>query len=126
MVGINAVTGKTMGGFAHVEQSIEKLLVTNIGERTMREFVGNPGTRLLGENTTERTILLWCSIVYALIEMFEPRYKIRRFLVPNILRDGSVEIGIEGDYRPYAHLSFVQAPLFISIGADGLAVRTAA
>jgi len=115
MVGINVETGQVLSGFAHVEQSIDVLMTTMLGERVMREWAGNPGTRLLGENGSERVVLAWVTVIWALVELFEPRFKIRRFQPNEITRVGSIDFTILGDYRPYAHLEWTQAELFVSV-----------
>lgn len=119
MAGINATTGELLEGFAHVEQSIAKLVTTPVGERVMREWVGNPGTRLLGETATPSVILRWATILWALIELFEPRFKVLAFLPNDLDRLGAFDLTIVGEYRPFAHLSWVQAKLFISV-RDGV------
>ena len=75
---VNATTGAPLDGFEHVEQSLNKIFTTRQGERVMREWFGNPGLRLLGENATPLTVLLWFTILWTLIELFEPRYRVRR------------------------------------------------
>lgn len=125
MAGVNAQTGKRLEGFAHVEQSIEKILTTAQGERVMREWFGNPGLRLLGENLTPQTILLWYSICWTLIELFEPRFRITRFEVPDADRLGQLGATMVGEYRPYGHLDWQQAALFVSVTDGSVRVRQA-
>lgn len=115
MAGVNAETGKPLEGYAHVEQSLAKIITTPQGQRVMREWFGNPGLRLLGENATEKTILQWFTIVYMLVELFEPRYRIRRFVVEDITRLGFTDFRMEGEFRPYAHLDWVQAQAYIDV-----------
>lgn len=119
MAGIDAETGAVLGGFAHVEQSIGKIVTTMLGERTMHEWFGNPGTKLLGENATERVILTWTTILWTLVELFEPRFRIIRFSPNDISRDGGIDFTIHGEYRPYAHLAWQQAQVFVSV-TDGV------
>jgi uncharacterized protein len=120
LAGVNAETGLVLEGFDHVQQSIEKLLTTRQGERVMREWVGNPGLKLLGENATERTVLLWFNIVWMLIELFEPRFRVTRFAVNDIERGGIGDFTMHGQFRPFAHLGWQQAAMFVSV--DGTAV----
>lgn len=121
MAGIDAQTGQTLDGFPHVAQSLDKLITTIVGERTMHEWVGNPGAKLLGENGTERVVLAWVTTIWVLVELYEPRFKIRRFVPNDIDRVGAIDFTIIGEFRPYAHLSWEQAELFVSV-VDG-AVR---
>lgn len=116
MAGVDAVTGKRLEGFDHVEQSLSKIIYTPQGQRVMREWFGNPGLRLLGENATQQTILLWFNILYTLISIFEPRFRIRRFVVNDISRLGFADFTMEGEYRPFAHLDWVQAKAYVAVG----------
>ena len=115
MAGVDAVTGKRLEGYDHVQQSLEKILTTWIGARTMREWVGNPGLRLLGKNMTEETILVWFNTLYMLIELFEPRFRIKSFSVDRLSRQGLADFTMTGEYRPYAHLDWQQAKYFVSV-----------
>ena len=121
MSGVSADTFEALDGFSHVEQSIGKILTTEIGERVHREFFGNPGLRLLGENITEATILRFYAIAWALIELYEPRFRITRFNPDDASRFGTLELSFEGQFRRFAHLDFEQARAFVSL-EDG-AVR---
>lgn len=125
MAGVDARTGWPLEGFAHVEQSLSKILTTWQGERVMREWFGNPGLRLLGENATERTILLWFNITWMLVDLFEPRFRVTRFVVNDIDRLGFTDFTMAGEYRPYAHLDWAQAALFVSVEDGTVMVRQA-
>lgn len=118
MAGVDAVTGKPLDGFEHVQQSLGKIFSTFQGSRVMREWFGNPGLRILGEPTSERTILLWYNILYMLIELFEPRYRVTQFVVNDLTRLGYGDFTINGEYLPYAHLDWQQAAMFVSISGN--------
>lgn len=124
MSGIDARTGRPLGGFDHVLQSIEKILTTPVGSRVMRPWFGNPGLRLLGENMTEETILRWAAITWALIDLFEPRFKVVKFGVNDLQRLGIADMPMDGLYRPYAHLDFEQARAFVSYSNGSLQIRS--
>ena len=119
MAGLDANTMKPLDGFDHVMQSVEKIFATPQGVRVMREWVGNPGLRLLGENATPRTILLWFNILWMLIDLFEPRFRIRRFEVNDVNRLGYGDFTMVGEYRPYAHLDWVQAAAYVAVDREG-------
>jgi phage baseplate assembly protein W len=118
MAGVDAVTGKTLDGFDHVQQSLGKIFSTPQGARVMREWFGNPGLRILAEPTSERTVLLWFNILYMLIELFEPRYRVRQFVVEDLTRIGFGDFTINGDFLPYAHLDWQQAAMFVSVNGN--------
>lgn len=125
MAGFNADTLQLLDGFEHVQQSLEAILTTPQGSRVIREWVGNPGLRLLGENMTEDTILLWFTICYTLIEVYEPRFRIIQFQVDDLDRAGFAEFTMIGEYRPYAHLDWQQANVFVSVRDGAVTISNA-
>lgn len=125
MSGIDATTGQVLGGFEHVQQSLGKIFSTAQGQRPMREWIGNPGLRLLGENATEETVLLWFTSLYMLIELFEPRFRIVSFQVNDIDRLGFGDFTIVGEYRPFAHLDWQQSAMFVSVNGNSVTLRSA-
>lgn len=125
MTGVNQDTGEVIIGFAEVQQSLGKIFSTPQGARVLREWFGNPGLRLLGENQTPATILLWFNILYMLTELFEPRFKIKSFEVNDMDRLGFTEATISGEYRPYAHLDWVQAKAFVSVSGTTVTLSKA-
>lgn len=122
MAGMDAATGKVLDGVDHVVQSVEKIFTTSLGSRIMREWFGNPGIRLLGENLTERTILRWWAVTWACLEIFEPRFRVKTFQLIDANRLGGINIRLVGEYRLLAHLDFVQAELFVSLSDGGVSI----
>lgn len=122
MPGINADTGKSISGAEEVEQAIECIMITPQGTRVMREWFGNPGLKLLGENMTDETIMKWWSIVFALIELFEPRAEIVAFDTNALNRDGSADLTFVFRYRPYALADFVQARAYVALSGDSVRI----
>ncbi len=125
MAGVDAVTGKPLEGFEHVQQSLGKIFSTAQGERVAREWFGNPGLRLLGENQTEETIMLWFNILWMLVELFEPRYRITSFEVEDLTREGFSDFIMNGEYRPYGHLGWTQAASFVSVKGNEVTLGAA-
>lgn len=125
MADIDARTGQVLQGFSEVQQSLEKIITTPQGERVMREWVGNPGLRLLGQNMSPDNVLLWYTIIWALVELFEPRFKIKRFQTNEATRLGELDATMVGEYRPYAHLNWTQAALFVSVVDGVVSIRSA-
>lgn len=125
MTGINARTGEVLTGFPEVLQSLEKIFSTGQGQRVMREWFGNPGLKLLGENQTEATVLLWFNTLYMLCELFEPRFKVVYFELNDMNQLGFTDFTLVGQYRPYAHLDWQQARAFVSVRGDTVTLRAA-
>lgn len=125
MAGIDAVTGKPLAGLDHVIQSIGKIFNTPQAARIMREYFGNPGLRLLGENLTEDTILRWWTVTWACLVLFEPRFRVKYFKLISADRRGAIDVLMVGEYRPLAHLDFVQARLYVSLSDGGVSITEA-
>lgn len=125
MAGVNRETGKVLAGFEHVQHSLQVIFSTQQGSRVMREWFGNPGLRLLGEPQTEATVLIWFNILYALIELFEPRYRVRSFSVDDMDGLGFTQFTISGEFRPYAHLDWQQAAAFVSVTGNTVTIKGA-
>jgi len=102
--GIDAQTGQIIDGWRHVQQSLDKIFSTRFGERIMREWFGSEVPHLLGELGNERTILAFFGAMVVPIELFEPRFKVRRIIPLEITREGYFAFDLLGDYRPRAHL----------------------
>lgn len=115
MSGINNQTGGVLDGFDHVQQSISTIFFTPQGSRVMREWFGNPGLVLLGENITQRTVLQWFNVAWMLLELFEPRFKVTGFEVNDLTQGGFADFTMHGEYRQFAHLDFTQASMYVSI-----------
>lgn len=102
-VGINAATGGTITGFDHVLQSLTDIFTTNFGERVMREFYGSFVPVLLGRTNISRTEApLFMTAVATAILQWEPRFHVTRIGTETAGRDGTLQIVVEGEYRPRA------------------------
>lgn len=108
--GVNRVTGKVLQGWPHVAQSLKVLFMTRIGSRVMRRTYGSLIPQLLGENATPRTILRFFTAVIVAVELWEPRFRIRKVSIASAdnpidqMRVGRLRFAITGVYRPNGHL----------------------
>ena len=106
--GIDRFTGKPLSDWQHVVQSILVILSTRIGDRVMRRSFGAVVPGLLGQNLTPSTLLRFYTAIAIAIEIWEPRFRVRRFDYPpsensaDHLRQGRIGIRMVGDYRPRA------------------------
>jgi phage baseplate assembly protein W len=103
--GIDRSTGKVLAGWPHVVQSIGVILTTPVGQRIMREWFGSPVPALLGENITPRTFLRFMQAIVVALELYEPRFKVRRVQIGGTaesIRMGEINLTVLGDYRPRA------------------------
>lgn len=125
MSGMDARTGKMIPDMEHIAQSVETIFSTRTGERVMREYFGTPANGLLGENMTQAQIMRWWAIAWAALTIFEPRFVPRGLRVISATRQGGLEITVFGDFKPFAHLTFEQAALYVAVTSSGVVVRRA-
>lgn len=110
MTGMDRRTGRSLGGWDHVVQSLEVIFSTRIGERVMRRSFGSDVPALLGEPLSEPTALRFFTAIIVAIELWEPRYRVRQVAIepaqnsPEALRAGRLRLAIIGEYRPRGHL----------------------
>ena len=99
MTGIDASTGKALGGIAHLEQSVRDILTTPVGTRVLlrdygsrlRELVDRPlGPALLAAIQAEAA---------GALARWEPRLRLRRIRAESA-SGGRVTLSVEGDYLP--------------------------
>ena len=106
--GIDRETGKPLSDWDHTVQSILVILSTHFGERVMRRVFGSAVPRVLGKNLVPDTMLKFYMAVAVAIELWEPRFRVRRFDYPGAtnspqdLRQGRIGIRLIGDYMPRA------------------------
>lgn len=107
MAGIDRHTGKVIDNLASAYQGVEVILSTRIGSRVMRREFGGGIAELLGRLLTPSLFAAWRQLVATAIDLWEPRFRVRRILVSGSveqLRLGQVGLSIEADYRPRGHL----------------------
>ena len=106
--GIDRETGKPLSDWDHTVQSILVILATHFGERVMRRVFGSAVPRVLGKNLVPDTMLKFYMAVAVAIELWEPRFRVRRFDYPGAtnspedMRQGRIGIRLIGDYMPRA------------------------
>lgn len=128
--GMDRTTGRVLAGWPHVVQSIEVILSTPVGQRIMREWFGSPVPALLGENIAPRTFLRFVHAVVVAVELFEPRFKVRRAAIygtAEAVRMGAVSFALYGDYRPRALQGdfTVESARSVIIGSESAGVSVA-
>ena len=122
MAGMDAATGLPLDGWPHVLQSIGQIIATRFGERVMRPWFGSAVPGLLGQLQTPQTVLRFFSAVTVALELWEPRFKVKRLRVLDAARDGRAGLWMEGEYRPRGHLGDpTPAPVLKTLfyGANG-------
>jgi phage baseplate assembly protein W len=126
-VGINAETGGTISGWAHVEQSLRDIFFTRFGERIMREHYGSFVPALLGRNINPQEVAPFFAVIASAIEQWEPRFRVTELVPVKVTRDGQLHIYIVGEYRPRATFGDLTAEgakrVGVFAGADGLRIE---
>ena len=102
--GVNAATGAALTGWAHVQQSISKILRTPIGSRVMRRDFGSDLPDLVDAKMTQRNVLAVYSATASAIARWEPRFRMRGGAVSAAEPTGILALNIYGTYYPRGHL----------------------
>lgn len=121
MAGIDRRTGKLLGGYAHLKQSLGVIFTTGIGTRIMRRLFGSAIPSLLGKNIAPSTFLKFAVAVHVAVELWEPRFRLIQVTFPRepgaddpatapsaglnspeSIRAGRIGIALHGQYRPRA------------------------
>lgn len=99
MQGMDAGTGKRLGGIAHLRQSVVKILTTRIGTRTrVRAFGSNIPNRIDNPAGPALAIDLIADTAEAL-DLWEPRYALESVRVVQTAA-GRCELDLDGVYLP--------------------------
>ncbi|WP_342627572.1 GPW/gp25 family protein [Nguyenibacter vanlangensis] len=98
MIGVDRNTGKELGDFAHLAQSVGDILTTPIGSRVMRRTYGSQLLELVDSCMNQSGVMdIYAATVQALIE-WEPRIQVMGVQVtPGV---GSMTISVSGNYLP--------------------------
>lgn len=99
MDGINATTGKRLGGIEHLRQSIRDILTTPIGSRVMRREYGSRLFQLIDAPMNRSTLLELYVATAEALDRWEPRIKVESVQAVSA-EPGRVELTLTGTYLP--------------------------
>ena len=100
MNGMNARTGQTLSGLAHLKQSVRDILTTPIGSRVMRAEYGSRLFDLMDAPVTQATLVdLYAATAEALAQ-WEPRFKLNRVQSSGVTEAGKTRLTLAGEYLP--------------------------
>lgn len=99
MNGINASTGKSLDGIAHLRQSISDILTTPIGSRVMRREYGSRLFELIDAPINRETITDIYAATAEAIARWEPRFQVTQVVIAGA-QPGLVELDLIGNYLP--------------------------
>jgi Phage baseplate assembly protein W len=96
MKGMNATTGQSLDGTAHLVQSIGDILGTPLGTRPMRRDYGSLLFDLIDQPLTSATAMLLRAATAVALRRWEPRLKVTRIGLSGTPADGSLTITVGG------------------------------
>lgn len=99
MIGMDATTGKTASGLAHLRQSVTDILTTPIGSRVMRRDYGSRLYSLVDAPFNDATRLAMMAATYEALETWEPRLQLSHIAV-DMPAVGQALIYLSGEYTP--------------------------
>ena len=101
-VDLDRGTGATLRGWPAVAQAVRELILTSLGERIMREWVGAGVPVALGRPLTPQLILRIYTAIAMVLDLFEPRVRLARCHPARVTRDGALTLAFVLAYRPRA------------------------
>ncbi len=104
-------TGKSLGGAAHIAQSIGDILSTPIGTRIMRRDYGSMLFELMDRPANAATLMLLRAATADAVRLWEPRIRLTRVTFSGDFASGAPVITIEGNRTDQPD----RAPLSLSI-----------
>lgn len=78
MIGMDATTGKALGGEAHLRQSILRIITTPLGTRVMRRDFGSLVQELIDQPFNAGTRMRVLGATVTALMRWEPRVSVRR------------------------------------------------
>lgn len=101
---MDRISGKSLDGWPHVEQSLGVLLTTPLRSRTMRRALGAGVQRRVDMPISPSTLIDLYADVATAIAKYEPRYRVTRMSLPSAPTPGAISVLLEGIYFPRGHL----------------------
>lgn len=95
MVGMCRHTGRRLGGWDHIAQSLGVIFATRLGTRVERRSFGSEGKNLLDKPGNRETILDHYVAIAEAIDAFEPRVELNGFRLVRIDENGDGQIMVD-------------------------------
>jgi phage baseplate assembly protein W len=97
---MNRETGKPLSDADHLRQSIRDVLSTRIGTRTMLRDYGSNIPELVDQPINRSTIAAIRADVINALNIWEPRMRIDRVVLSEVLASGSITFDLDLTYLP--------------------------
>lgn len=98
MAGMSRTTGKALGGFDHLRQSIQDILTTPIGSRVHRRDYGSRIPRLVDRPINSSLVAELVAATAEALDRWEPRLRLERIKIDNVTADGQISLSLVGYY----------------------------
>lgn len=97
MIGVDASTGRALGGTDHLLQSIADILMTPIGTRVARRDYGSALFELVDVPMNGLGRLRLFAAIATAIARWEPRLRLTRLALDRAGADGTFTVRLEGE-----------------------------
>jgi len=98
MAGMSRTTGKALGGFDHLKQSIEDILTTPVGSRVHRRDYGSNLPRLVDRPINASLVADLVAATAEALDRWEPRLRLEQVKVHSVSSEGRIELSLVGYY----------------------------
>lgn len=97
MNGIDATTGKAIGGADHLAQSVADILTTPLGSRVMLRDYGSLLFDLIDQPLNSATAMLIRAATAVALRRWEPRLRVTRVSLSGAAAQGTLAITLTGE-----------------------------
>lgn len=98
MAGMSRDTGKALGGFDHLKQSIGDILSTPLGTRAHRRDYGSRLMGLVDRPINQSLVADMVAAAAEALDRWEPRLRVERLTIDRVTADGQIELSLSGYY----------------------------
>lgn len=98
MAGMSRDTGKVLGGFDHLRQSIQDILTTPIGTRVHRRDYGSRLPRLVDRPINQSLVAELVAATAEALDRWEPRLRLEQVKIDTVTADGQISLSLVGYY----------------------------
>lgn len=98
MAGMSRTTGRALGGFDHLRQSIEDILTTPVGTRVHRRDYGSRLPRLVDRPINKSLVSDLVAATAEALNRWEPRLKLEEVRIQSVTEQGQIELSLVGYY----------------------------
>jgi phage baseplate assembly protein W len=98
MAGMSRDTGKALGGFDHLRQSITDILSTPVGTRVHRRDYGSRLPRLVDRPINQSLVAEMMAATAEALDRWEPRLRLERIQIDSVTPEGQISLSLVGYY----------------------------